>query len=294
MRPVIRVFVTFSVVAIAIVAAIILWRFYMLSPWTRDARVRADIVTIAPDISGWVIKLNVKDNQEVKSGDVLMVIDPDRYQAAYDQAKAMAETKRQQMLLKQNEAKRRRLLGDQAISAELRENAQIEAGIAKGEYEEALAKLELTKINLDRSIIKAPRDGQITNLQLVQGNYIKEGQAAMAIVVKGSLYIQAYLEETKLPGVHVGMPATIRLMSGSVLLQGHVEGISRGITDRNATPDGQLLADVEPTYNWVRLAQRIPVRIEFDEIPDDIYLAAGMTASVRIGEPRVSDVISLW
>ncbi len=294
MRSVIRVGVTLSVVLLAIIAAVLLWRFYMLSPWTRDARVRADIVTIAPDVAGWVVELNVKDNQEVDKGDVLMVIDKDRYQAAYDQAKAIAETKKQQMNLKQHEAKRRRLLGSQAISAELLENAQIEAAIAKGEYDQAMAQLELAKINLDRSVVKAPRAGQITNLQLVQGNYIKEGQSAMAIVVKDSLYIQAYLEETKLPGVQVGMPAAIRLMSGSILLKGHVEGISRGITDRNATPDGQLLADVEPTYNWVRLAQRIPVRIEFDEIPDDIHLAAGMTASIRIGEPRFADLFILW
>lgn len=294
MRSVIRVGVTLFVVLLAVIAAILLWRFYMLSPWTRDARVRADIVTIAPDVSGWVVQLNVKDNQEVKEGDILMTIDRDRYEAAYEQAKATAETKKQQMYSKQHEAKRRRVLGSQAISAELLENAQIDANIAKAEYEESLAQLKLAKINVDRSIVKVPRSGQITNLQLVQGNYIKEGQSAMAIVVKDSLYLQAYLEETKLPGVKVGMSAAIRLMSGGKLLQGHVEGISSGITDRNATPDGQLLADVEPTYNWVRLAQRIPVRIEFDEIPDDIHLAAGMTASVRIGEPRFSDLFILW
>lgn len=289
-----RVGITLFVVLLAILAAIVLWRFYMLSPWTRDARIRADIVTIAPDVSGWVIQLNVKDNQQVKQGDVLMTIDKNRYQAAYEQARATAETKKHQMYLKQNEAKRRILLGAKAISAELRENAQIEANIARAEYEESLAQLSLAKINLDRSVVKAPRSGQITNLQLVQGNYIKEGQAAMAIVVKGSLYLQAYLEETKLPSVKIGMPAAIRLMSGGKLLKGHVEGISSGITDRNATPDGQLLADVEPTYNWVRLAQRIPVRIEFDEIPEDLHLSAGMTASVRIGKPRLADLFILW
>lgn len=294
MRPLIRVCVTLFVVIAAIMAGIILWRFYMLSPWTRDARVRADVVVIAPDVSGWVIKLNVKDNQEVKEGDLLMTIDKDRYQAAYDQAKAAVETKKQQMNLKQHGATRRRLLGAQAISAELRENAQIEAAIAKGEYEEAVANLALAKINLEHSIVKAPQSGQITNLQLVQGNYVKEGQSVMAIVVKDSLYLQAYLEETKLPTVKLGMPATIRLMSGGIILQGYVKGISKGITDRDATSDTQLLADVSPTYNWVRLAQRIPVRIEFNHIPEDVNLAAGMTASVRIGKPKLSDIISLW
>ena len=108
------------------------------------------------------------------------------------------------------------------------------------------------------------------------------GQAVMALVDDASFYIQAYFEETKLPRIRLGAPVKVWLMGAGQALDGTVESISRGITDRNASPDAQLLADVEPTFNWVRLAQRIPVRIRLDRVPDDVLLSAGMTASVQV------------
>jgi RND family efflux transporter MFP subunit len=277
-----RVAVTLIVVVLAVLAGWWLWHFYMISPWTRDARVRADVVTIAPDVSGWVVALQVQDNQQVKAGDLLMTIDRERYQAALDKAHALAETRRQQLNLRQHEASRRVHLGPQAISAELRENAQITAEIARAEYQQAMAEVKLATLNLQRSEVRAPRDGQVTNLQLAQGNYVQAGQAVMALVADGSFYVQAYFEETKLPGIRVGAAAEVILMSSDEPLQGKVQSISRGITDRNAVADAQLLANVEPTFNWVRLAQRIPVRIELDSLPQDVPLSAGMTASVRV------------
>jgi RND family efflux transporter MFP subunit len=274
--------VTLIVVLLAVLAGWWLWHFYMISPWTRDARVRADVVTIAPDVSGWVVALQVQDNQQVKAGDLLMTIDRERYQAALDKAHALAETRRQQLNLRQHEASRRVHLGPQAISAELRENAQITAEIARAEYQQAMAEVKLATLNLQRSEVRAPRDGQVTNLQLAQGNYVQAGQAVMALVADGSFYVQAYFEETKLPGIRVGAAAEVILMSSDEPLQGKVQSISRGITDRNAVADAQLLANVEPTFNWVRLAQRIPVRIELDSLPQDVPLSAGMTASVRV------------
>ncbi|MDH0893878.1 MULTISPECIES: HlyD family secretion protein [unclassified Pseudomonas] len=284
MRELPRVVVTLLVVALALLAGWWLWNFYMLSPWTRDARVRADVVTIAPDVSGWVVELKVRDNQQVKAGDLLMSIDRERYQAALDKARALAETRRQQLSLRQHEASRRAHLGPQAISAELRENAQINAEIARAEFQEAQAEVKLAELNLKRSEVRAPRSGQVTNLHLAQGNYVQAGQAVMALVADESFYVQAYFEETKLPGIHVGAAAEVTLMSGGEPLRGRVQSISRGITDRNAAPDAQLLANVEPTFNWVRLAQRIPVRIELEEVPQDLPLSAGMTASVRVVE----------
>ncbi len=284
MRSLVRVCLTLMVVVLAVLAGWWLWNFYMLSPWTRDARVRADVVTIAPDVSGWVVELKVADNQQVKAGDLLMSIDRERYQAALDKARAQAETSRQQYNLRQHEAGRRAHLGPQAISAELRENAQINAAIARAELQQAEAEVKLAELNLKRSEVRAPRDGQVTNLHLAQGNYVQAGQAVMALVADGSFYVQAYFEETKLPGIRVGMPAKVILMSGDQPLVGRVQSISRGITDRNAVADAQLLANVEPTFNWVRLAQRIPVRIELEDIPTDLPLSAGMTASVRVGQ----------
>ena len=286
MRSLVRVSLTLAVVVLAVLAGWWLWNFYMLSPWTRDARVRADVVTIAPDVSGWVVELKVADNQQVKAGDVLMTIDRERYQAALDKARALAETQRQQLSLREHEASRRAHLGPQAISAELRENAQINAAIARAELQQAEAEVALAELNLKRSEVHAPRDGQVTNLHLAQGNYVQAGQAVMALVADGSFYVQAYFEETKLPGIRVGMPAEVTLMSSDQPLRGKVQSISRGITDRNAVADAQLLANVEPTFNWVRLAQRIPVRIELDEMPADLPLSAGMTASVRVGKAQ--------
>ena len=284
MQSIPRVVVTLAVVLLALLAGWWLWHFYMIAPWTRDARVRADVVTIAPDVSGWVVELKVRDNQQVQAGDLLMSIDRERYQAALDKARALAETRRQQLNLRQHEASRRVHLGPQAISAELRENAQINAEIARAEFQQAEAEVKLAQLNLARSEVRAPRAGQITNLHLAQGNYVQAGQAVMALVADDSFYVQAYFEETKLPGIRVGAPAEVILMSGGEPLQGKVQSISRGITDRNAAADAQLLADVEPTFNWVRLAQRIPVRIELDQLPKELLLSAGMTASVRVME----------
>ena len=282
MRSTIRVGITLAMVAVAVLAGSWIWQHYMYSPWTRDARVRADVVTIAPDVSGWVLDLKVRDNQQVKAGDLLMTIDRDRYQAAVEKAQAVVDIRKQQLSLREHEASRRARLGSQAISAELRENAQINAEMARSEFREAQADLRIAQLNLERSEVRAPRDGQITNLRLAQGNYVTAGQAVMALVDTGSFYVQAYFEETKLPRIQVGAPVEIWLMGGEQEIRGAVEGISRGITDRNASPDGQLLANVEPTFNWVRLAQRIPVRIKLDGVPESVQLSAGMTASVRV------------
>ncbi|MDU9415695.1 HlyD family secretion protein [Pseudomonas sp. zfem005] len=287
MRSTLRIVITLALVAAALVGGWSLWQHYMLSPWTRDARIRADVVVISPDVSGWVVDLKVHDNQQVKAGDLLLSVDRERYQAALEKAHAVADTRQQQLRLREHEASRRAHLGPQAISAELKENAQITADIALGEYRQAQADVKVAELNLARSEVRAPRSGQVTNLRLAQGNYANAGQPVMALVDDASFYVQAYFEETKLPGIKVGAPVKIWLMSAGRPLTGSVESISRGITDRNASPDGQLLANVEPTFNWVRLAQRIPVRIRLDPVPDDIQLSAGMTASVTVGDETI-------
>ena len=284
MRAYVRVAVTLCLVVVAVFAGLELWRYYMLTPWTRDAKIRADVVIIAPDVSGWVRELKAHDNQAVKAGDLLMSIDRDRFEAALEKANAVAETRQHQLRLREHEASRRAALGPQAISAELRENAQIIAAVARGELREALAEVKAAALNLARSDVRAPRSGHITNLRLAEGNYVNAGQPVMALVDDSTFYVQAYFEETKLPRIKVGAPVKVWLMSAGEPMQGHVESISRGITDRNATPDSQLLAEVEPTFNWVRLAQRIPVRIKLDQVPKDVILSAGMTASVQVQE----------
>lgn len=284
MRTWLRVALTLSLVGAALLAGYWLWQHYMLSPWTRDARIRADVVTIAADVSGRVVELRVHDNQRVAAGELLLTIDRERFQVAVDKARAQEETSRQQLHLREREAARRATLGAQAISAEQLENAQLNAGIALGEYHQAQAGLRAAELDLARSEVRAPRAGQITNLQLAEGNYASAGTALMALVDEASFYVQAYFEETKLPRIRVGAPVRVWLMGDGRALAGTVESISSGITDRNATPDRQLLANVEPTFNWVRLAQRIPVRIRLEQPPADLQLSAGMTASVQVRE----------
>ncbi|WP_460109952.1 efflux RND transporter periplasmic adaptor subunit [Pseudomonas sp. H3_E06] len=286
MRTSVRVAVTLCMVAVAIFAGFHLWQYYMLTPWTRDARIRADVVVIAPDVSGWVRELKAVDNQQVKAGDVLLSIDRERFEAAVEKARAVVQTRQQQLSLREHEASRRAALGPQAISVELRENAQINAGIARGELREAQAEAKVAELNLARSQVLAPRNGHITNLRLAEGNYVNAGQPVMALIDDSTFYVQAYFEETKLPRIRVGDPVKIWLMSAGHALEGHVESISRGITDRNTNPDAQLLAEVEPTFNWVRLAQRIPVRIKLDKLPEGVNLSAGMTASVQVREDQ--------
>jgi RND family efflux transporter MFP subunit len=198
MRAGVRVGVTLCVVALAIISGWQLWKYYMLSPWTRDARIRGEVVVVSPDVSGLVSRLNVVDNQPVKLGDLLLTIDQNRFKTALEKTRAVVQTREKQLLLRQREASRRAQLGPQAISAELLENSQINADIARGELREAKAEVAVAELNLKRSEVRASRNGHITNLQFAEGNYVQGGQPAMALVDDSSFYVQAYFEETKL------------------------------------------------------------------------------------------------
>ncbi|WP_110602458.1 efflux RND transporter periplasmic adaptor subunit [Salinicola lusitanus] len=282
MRNSLRILMTLVVVAIAVAAGIWLWNYYLFTPWTRDARVRAEVVTIAPDVSGWVRTLNVNDTGFVAQGDPLFEIDPARYQAALDQAQATVENREATLQLRQTEAQRRNQLSSRSISAEDRQIAQINSRVAAANLKQAQADLASAKLDLERTRVVAPISGHVLNLQLAAGNYVTRGTPVMALVQSNSYYVMGYFEETKMSSIDVGDPAEVILMNGDTHLHGHVAGIGRGIADTNTTLNNQLLPQVQPTFNWVRLAQRIPVRITLDHIPDDTLLSAGMTATVRV------------
>ncbi|KAG0192133.1 hypothetical protein DFQ28_010014 [Apophysomyces sp. BC1034] len=244
-----------------------LWIHYMDSPWTRDARVRAEIINIAPDVSGQIVEFPVRDNQFVHRGDVLMRIDPDHYRIAVQQAQALVAARKADLQMRRDDAARRQDLDAMVVSKESRENAMIQAASAQAQYEQALAQLAAAKLNLERTTVVAPVDGYVTNLNAYRGDYAVAGQPKLALVDSHSFWVYGYFEETKIPLLKVGDPVEMRLMSGAVL-KGHVEGISRGIADRDNPMSRELLADVNPTFNWVRLAQRVPVRIHIDQVPN--------------------------
>jgi len=281
-KKLLRVAITSILLIVAIVLGHMLWVRYMDSPWTRDGRVRADVVNIAPDVAGLVTKVAVRDNQFIHRGDVLFLIDADHYTHALAQAQALADQRRALLEMKRGQARRRAALDDQVVSRENREDTDLTAVSAKAEYLAALAQLDQAKLDVERTTVRSPVDGWVSNLLVRPGDFAQVGMSKLAVIDQHSFWVYGYFEEHKLALIKVGDAAEVRLLGTDRVLQGHVESIARGITDRDNPTDVRLLANVNPSFNWVRLAQRVPVHIALDEIPKDLTLVAGMTCSVIV------------
>jgi multidrug resistance efflux pump len=276
------ILVTLGTVAIAILFTYLLWQAYMASPWTRDGTVRAYVVTMAPEVAGQIVELPVTDNQFVRKGDLLMVIDPTNYEIAVRQAEAAVEQASAVAKNAQVESDRRQQQTDLSVSSEERQNFASSAQSATAAYQLTRANLDQARVNLKRTRILSPADGYITNLLTQLGNYVDVGQRSISVVKANSFWVDGYFEETNLGTIREGDAATIKLMGYNQIIRGHVDSIARGINVANAQPDAAGLASVNPIFTWVRLAQRVPVRIHIDQVPDGVRLAAGMTATVQI------------
>lgn len=199
-----RTAITVVLVILAFIAIFNAWVYYTESPWTRDARFSADVVAIAPDVSGLITQVNVH-NQLVKKGQVLFTIDQPRYQKALEEAQAdvayyqvLAQEKRQ-------EAGRRNRLGVQAMSREEIDQANNVLQTVLHQLAKAQATRDLAKLDLERTVIRAPADGWVTNLNVYTGEFITRGSTAVALVKQNSFYVLAYMEETKLEGCALGI-----------------------------------------------------------------------------------------
>ena len=241
--------------AVAIVLVAALWHAYVLAPWTRDARVSAHVVRIAPEVSGTVVDVAVVDNQRVAKGDVLYRIDPQRFALAVEQAEAQVAATAESMRQKRDEAQRRTGLDDLVPREDIQRSSRA-VSIAQAEHRKALAALDVAKLDLERTTLRSPVDGYVTQLRLRHGDYAVEGKPGISVLDAHSFWITGYFEETKLRRIATGAPATIRLMGFDPLLSGHVTSIGRGIADENGTLDELGLPAVNPTFSWVRLAQR--------------------------------------
>ena len=277
---------TLLVLALAIWIGRTLWEHYMNTPWTRDGRVRADIINVAADVNGYVVGVPVKDNQLVKKGDVLLEVDPEHYQIVVKQAQSLVASRKATWEMRKVNAHRRADMDNLVISRENRDDASNIADSALADYQHALAQLDAAQLDLKRTKVLATVDGYVTNLNVHRGDYARVGDPKMAVIDQDSFWVSGFFEETKLPHIRVGDKADLQMMSGEVL-KGHVESISRGIYDRDNPESRELVADVNPTFNWVRLAQRVPVRIHIDEIPDGFLLAAGTTCTVIVEQGKV-------
>ena len=259
-----------------------MWNAYMVAPWTRDGTVRAYVVTMAPEVAGRVAKLAVVDNQFVRKGDMLLVIDPTNFKIAVSQAEAAVEQAKAFWQNAQAESTRRQKLDNLAVSEEVKQAFAAKALGAAAAYRQAVANLDQARVNLERTQIVSPVNGYVTNLQTQLGDYVNVGETSISIVDADSFWVDGYFEESSLKRIREGAQAQIKLMGYSQIVRGHVQGIARGINIPNAQPNDQGLATVNPIFTWVRLAQRVPVRIHIDEVPDGVRLVAGLTATVQI------------
>jgi RND family efflux transporter MFP subunit len=281
-RGLLRVGLTLTIATIATVFGIQLWRHYVLSPWTRDGRVVANSVTVAAEVGGRIVAIRISENQYVKKGDVLFTIDQSSYKAALDNAKATVASTQATMEMRSSNAARGHKLTRLSISAEALEDLDLQAKAAEANYQQALAVCENAQINFDRTVVYAPVNGYVTNLVLDVGDYADAGKPVLAVVDQDSFRVEAYLEETKLNFVKVGDLAVVTPLSGAPPIKGKVDSIARGIGDTQNPTGNNLLQNVNATFEWVRLAQRIPVRIKLINVPEDTILSSGMTVTVSI------------
>jgi multidrug resistance efflux pump len=284
-----RVLVTLAVVALAVVAGRMLWTHYQVEPWTRDGRVRADVVEVAPDISGLVTSVAVTHDQAVRRGQPLFVVDRERYALALRQAQATVAAQQATLAQARRETARNRGLGD-LVAAEVTEQSQARVDQGAAALAQAIAARDVAALNLQRTLVTAPTDGVLSDLSLQAGDYVTAGRPVLGLIDSQSIRVEGYFEETKLRGVRVGQPVTVKIMGEPGILHGHVQSIAAGIEDRDRTSGSNLLPNVNPTFSWVRLAQRIPVRVRLDEAPKDLALISGRTATVAIVPPATRRV----
>lgn len=277
--------ITLSVVAAAAYGGFHLWHHYMDSAWTRDGRIKAEVINVAPDVSGQVDQIDVVDNQAVHKGDVLFRIDSERFRIALAQAEAISAARRADRDQKQKSSARRAQVDDLVVSNEVRDAASSQASVAAAQYQEAEEAVKTAKLNLARTEIHSPVDGYIVNLKVHAGDYAQVGRPALAVVDRNSFWVSGYFEENKIPLLHINDKVKITLMGANDALDGHVESISRAVADRENATNPDLLANVNPAFSWVRLAQRIPVRIHLDNVPDSTLLSAGMSCTI-VAHPK--------
>jgi multidrug resistance efflux pump len=281
--PLAPILITLATVAVAALLAWAMWQAYMGAPWTRDGTVRTYVVTMAPEVAGRIVKLPLADNQFVHKGDVLFEIDPADYRIALEQAQAQAQRDGAALdYARANEGRQATLEGEGWVSKNIYQQVastmhQLQAAVAVDRAAIAKAQLDLSRV-----VVRSPVNGYVTNLLAQLGDYASVGQKLIALVDADSFWIDGYFEETSLGRIHEGDPATVKLMGYSQLVRGHVGGVARGINIPNVQPDQAGLASVNPIFTWVRLAQRVPVRIQVDQVPVGVRLVAGMTATVQI------------
>lgn len=280
-----RYLVTAVAVGLAALGARWLWIHYNVEPWTRDGRVRADVVEVSPDVNGLVTEVRVKDGQVVRAGEILFVLDQARYELAERQVEAAVAADEASLAQARRENRRNQALGT-LVTTEQGEEGLSKVAELTAQLQGAEVERDVARLNLERTTVRATVNGIVTNLELQPGDYASAGHEVLALLDSDAIYVDGYFEETKLPLIRVGDRANVHIMGVNTVLHGSVEAIAAGIEDRERSASSSELANVNPTFSWVRLAQRIPVRIKLDPAPVSVRLIAGRTATVAIEVPH--------
>jgi multidrug resistance efflux pump len=282
----VRFLVTTAVVLAAVGVVALKYRHYLANPWTRDGQVRAQVIQINPRVSGPIVHLPVKDNQLVKEGDLLFEIDPRTFEASLAQAKADLKIAQVKVSNARSEANRYRAARAQSpgsVSEQEMELKVDEVRAAEAAVLEAEATVEAARLDLEFTRVRAPVDGYVTNLNLRRGDQAVANQPALALVDIGSYWIHGFFRETVVGDIRKGDCAVVTLMSyPDHPLEGAVDSIGWGIAQSDGSAGEDLLPSISPTFEWIRLAQRVPVRIHLKEVPQEVELRVGTTASVLV------------
>lgn len=357
MNNYLKYLLTGAIIAVAVTLVLVKYWDYVVNPWTRNGQVQANVIQIAPRVSGPIVELPIRDNQLVKAGDLLFEIDPRTFQASLDQARAQldqmggniealdnkvaaakagvaesqatieqarseiaeavaniskykADYERFQYLLDKeatsqmtvDHAKARYEVSvQQKISAEAKLR-QAQASLAESEASLAEARAQLVslgktnpqiraavaavrqaELNLEFTKVKAPVDGYVTNLDLRLGSQAVANQPALALVDVSSYWVYGFFRETSIAPMRRGDRAIVTLMTyPDTPIKGHVDSIGWGIAQQDGATGSELLPNVNPTFEWIRLAQRVPVRVHLTDVPKRVKLRVGTTCSVLV------------
>jgi len=274
------------VVLIAVGVFLAKYRHYIANPWTRDGQVHAQVIQINPRVTGPIVDLPIKDNQLVKAGDLLFRIDPRTYEAAVEEAQGNLEQARVAAENAKEEADRSRKIRKQdhgAVSKQTLERKINARRKAEAVVQSAAAALTQAQLDLEFTRVKASVDGYITNLNLRLGSQAVANQPVLALVDINSFWVNGYFREDTIEGIKPGDQAIVTLMSyPDKPLKGQVDSLGWGIAQQDGSTGYNLLPNISPTFEWIRLAQRVPVRIQLDSVPDSVSLRVGTTASVLV------------
>ena len=283
---ILRYLVTLAAVIVAGVVLASMYEEYLFHPWTRDGHVRAQVIKITPRVGGPIVELSVQDNQPVTKGDLLFKIDPRTYELAVEQAEAKLKQALASEIVKQDQAKRARDLHRKdrgAISEQSLVRKENDLLVAKADVEVARANLHSAKLDLDFTEVRAPVDGYVTNLLLRYGSQTVANQPALALIDTNSFWVHGFFKETQIENIRPGNKVVVKLMSyPDAPLEGVVESMGWGIAQQDGAPAADLLPSINPSFDWIRLAQRIPVRIRLTQVPEEVDLRVGTTASVFV------------